>query len=264
MRDRDKYLEYYVNNETNMRKFNPVKMVTTFGQNVARLRTEAGFTQRELSRMTGINESTLVRIELGNIQRINMIDAMKLSNFFHMPLLVMCGEGHDLYDLFSSLIRSSSRTQRLVHGILEADVFMRDIQSDFDPDDLITKITLGQPVKDGINITRFIYKHDNISMFKNYSWYHDAYALLEINSTYYHPLYHLGDRLFIASRPPQDGEIGVYIHQNLLYIRRLTGLGDQCRLEPVNRTDLDALVINRKNATVMDGIVKFGTVVAVI
>lgn len=265
MKDRDAYLDYFVKNETHMGKFNPIKMVTMFGQNVARLRSESGFTQKELSRMTSINESTLVRIELGNIQRINMIDAMKLANFFHMPLIVMCGEGNDLYDLYANLIRSSARTQRLVNCILQADVSMSSLQSDFDPNDLITRITFGQPVKDGINTSRFLFEHDNISLFRNYPWYHDAYALLEINSTFYHPLYHLGDRLVLVDRAPSDGEIGVYIKENHMYIRRLVSLGDVCRLEfPRQDTKITELILNRKNPTDMKGIVRFGTVVAVI
>ena len=264
MNDREKYLDYYVRTETQMHRFNPVEMVCTFGQNVSRLRSEMGFTQQELSRMTGINSSTLVRIELGNIQRINMVDAMKLANFFHVPLLVMCGHGNNLYDLYSNLIRSSSRTQRLVHCILEADVQMQKLKSDFDSGDLITKITFAQPIRDGINTTRFLFENDNVSMFRNYSWYDDAYALLEINSTYYHPLYHIGDRLVITSRPPQDGEIGIFIRGNELYIRRVVSVGDKWRLENLYRSDDQNVLIVRKNATDMDQFVKFGTIVAVI
>lgn len=264
MNDRETYLDYYVAHETKMHKFNPVEMVSNFGQNIARLRTEAGFTQQELSKMTGINCSTMVRIELGNIQRINMVDAMKLANFFHMPLLVLCGQGNDLYDLYSSLIKSSSRTQRLVRCILESDVQMQKLKSDFNSEDLITKITFAQPIRDGINTTRFLFEHDNISMFKNYQWYSDAYALVEINSTNYHPLYHMGDRLVISCRHPQDGEIGIFIKGNELYIRRVVSVGDKWRLENLYRADDKNVLVVRKNTTDMDQFVKFGTVEAVI
>lgn len=266
MNDREKYLDYYVKNETNLNKLNLVEMVRNFGLNVARLRSELGFTQNELSRMTGINPSTLVRIELGNIKHIDLFAACKLSTFFRVPIIKLIGQGDNLMNLYTNLIMSSARTQRLVSSILAADVQMRSIKSAYDPKDMITKITFAEPFKDGINATRFLFEQDNISEFKNYSWYEDAHMLAEINSNYYHPLYHIGDRLVVVDRPPSNGEIGVFVKGNRMYIRRFIETPDSCRLEHVCRpiNDLTDMIVDRHSKTDMGQYIKVGTIVAVI
>lgn len=266
MTERDKYIEHYARTETNMSYFNPVEMSRQFGLNVSRLRTEQGFSQKELAKLTQISESQLVRIELNTVQRIDFVAALKLSYFFKVPLMSMVGAGNDLIMLYSTLIQSSARTQRLVHHILLADIEMKNKQSEYNSDDVITRICFGESIRDGINTTRFIYDHDNISQFKNYAWYNDAFVLLELNSNYYHPLYHMGDKLVIADRPPQNGEIGIFIKSNCLYIRKYIEYPGICRLEPLYRPghDLTDFIVDRHSVTDMNEYIKFGTVVAII
>lgn len=265
MTKREEYLEYYVRTETQMHQFNSVKMTKFFGENIARLRSEHGFSQEELAKMTGVSKSTIVRIELNTVQHIDMIVALKLSSFFHVPLMKLVDVNHDLIDLYSSLIQSTARTKRLVNNILAADVQNNQL-CDYDPEDKISKICFSELVHDGINSSRFLFETDNISEFRDRVWYQEACCILEINSNFYHPLYLCGDRLVISDRAPINGEIGIFLKNKQLYIRRFVEEHEHCYLEKMWRMKdaLPDLVIDRHRKEDMSEYVKFGTVVAIL
>ena len=266
MNSREQYLEHYVRTETHMQKFNPVEMTRFFGENVARLRSEHGFTQEELAKMTGVSKSTIVRIELGTVQHIDMITALKLSSFFRVPLMKLVDVNHDLMDLYSQLIQAPVRTRRLIKCILDADAQARNLAADYDPDDRISLICFSEPVYDGISSIRFFYDVDNISQFRNHIWYPDACCIFQLNSNAYHPLYHCGDRLVVSDRYPRHGEIGVFLKNGHLYIRKYKEDNGDCYLEKICRSDDHApdVIEIRNHSEDMSDFSIFGTIIYVI
>lgn len=266
MTNREQYLEHYVRTETHMKYFNPVEMTRCFGENVARLRTERGFTQEELAKMTGVSKSTIVRIELGTVQHIDMITALKLSSFFRVPLMKLVEVNHDLMDLYSLLIQSPGRTQRLIKCILDADAQTRGLSADYDPDDRISLICFSEPVHDGISSVRFFYDVDNISQFRNYPWYKEACCIFQINSNAYHPLYHCDDRLVVSDRYPMNGEVGIFLKNGRLYVRRYKEDNGDCFLEKICRAEdaLPDMIVIRNTTEELSDFSVFGTIIYVI
>ena len=241
----------------------------SFGETVARLRTMADLTQHDMAIILGISKNTLVRIESGETNKIDLNTAIKVSALFNMPIREMCGFRTEDLALYYNLLHATKRTQRLIASILEVDTQQKENLKGFMTDEkyLIDCMKLADDIRDGIPCNRFYHECQNISRFRSYSWFKLADVLLEINSNAYHPLYHIGDRLVISCRPPRDGDIGIFVRDSCFYLRKYTVCGDDVILNYVSLEENEKneyFRVNRHKIEDMDKWVKFGTVLAVI
>ena len=240
-----------------------------FGQTLARLRTLADMTQQDMASILGISKATLIRMEAGETDKIDLNIALKASAIFKMPIREMCGFLTEDLALYYNLLHATKRTQRLVASILEADTQQKENLKGFLPDEkyLIDCMKLADDIRDGIPCNRFYHECQNISKFRGHSWFKLADVLLEINSNAYHPLYHIGDRLVISCKPPRDGDIGVFIRDACFYLRKYVADGNNVFLNYVSLQENEKneyFKINRYKSEDMEKWVKFGTVLAVI
>ena len=238
-----------------------------FAENMARFRSDYGYTQEELSYMLGIGKQTYVRIESGNNASVNAEIAIKAANIFHVPVMSLFGFSTSNVEAYKDYMKCTERTQKMLRSIMTADLKMQELFSDFDKDDLITVLSFPEEIHDGMIVSRFLHRTENISQYKKFSWYKDAHCILEINSNAYHPLYHIGDRLVICTRTPLDAEIGIFLKGSEFYLRKVENSPESSRMVPVAHREnmpCEELIVDRRNREDMNQYSKFGTIVAVI
>lgn len=250
-----------------IREFDRADIPQLFAENVARMRTELNYTQDDMAYMLGIGKQTYFRIEAGTNASVNAEIALKLSNIFKVPVMSLFGFSTDNVDAYKDYMKCTDRTKRVLRRIAAADISMQSNFAEYDPDDIITVLSFAEELHDGMNISRFLFRNESISIYRNFRWYQDADCLLEINSNAYHPLYHMRDRLVICSRAPLDGEIGVFLKDSCFYLRKVKNSLKSVYLLPVayyENTPCADMVVNRHNPDDMNNYQKFGTVIAVI
>lgn len=255
--------------ESRINELSRIDTSKAFGETLARLRTIADLTQNDMAVILGISKNTLGRIEAGETEKVDFNVALKASALFHMPIREMCGFLTEDLELYYGLLHATKRTRRLIASILEVDTQQKENLKGFLTDEkyLIDCMKLADDIRDGIPCNRFYHECQNISRFRSYSWFKLADVLLEINSTAYHPLYHIGDRLVISCRPPRDGDIGIFIRDSCFYLRKYTVCGDDVILNYVSLEENEKneyFRVNRHRIEDIDKWVKFGTVLAVI
>ena len=255
--------------ESRINELSRIDTSKAFGETLARLRTIADLTQNDMAVILGISKNTLGRIEAGETEKVDFNVALKASALFHMPIREMCGFLTEDLELYYGLLHATKRTRRLIVSILEVDTQQKENLKGFMTDEkyLIDCMKLADDIRDGIPCNRFYHECQNISRFRSYSWFKLADVLLEINSTAYHPLYHIGDRLVISCQPPRDGDIGIFIRDSCFYLRKYTVCGDDVILNYVSLEENEKnehFRVNRHRIEDIDKWVKFGTVLAVI
>lgn len=263
----DKIYLNHIRNISEIDKIDSADLPKAFAEKVSRLRVQNKLTQDDMAYLLGIHKATYVRIEAGTNTTISAEIAMKLANILKTPLMNLFGLTTETIDKYGTYMKCTDRTKRLIGSIMEADVKAQESFSDFDKDDLISMITFSEEIHDGVDATSILHSMYNISCYKNECWYPHADALLEINSNAYHPLYHIGNKLVITNRAPRNGEIGVYVKNFRVYIRRNVESPETTALERVNipiYTDLDPMIVNRRKAEDMKQYTKLGVVIAVI
>lgn len=260
------YLEHIMS-ESHIDKVNGIDIPYAFAENISRMRIEHRFTQDDMAYMLGIGKQTYVRIESGTNATVSAEIALKAANIFHVPLMAMFGIITTDVDDFKKYMKCTDRTRRVMRAIMDADQKAQEMLASFKEDDLITVLYFPGEIHDGMNFNRFLHKSFNISEYRRFSWYKDADVLLEINSNAFHPLYHYGDKLVICSRPPLDGEIGLFLKGAEFYLRLTKNTPEKTHLVPVtydSSTPCLDVVINRRNPEDMNQYSKLGTVIAVI
>lgn len=238
-----------------------------FAENISRIRTENRYTQDDMAYMLGIGKQTYVRIEAGTNASVNAEIALKAANIFHVPVMSLFGFSTSNVEAYKNYMKCTDRTKRVLKSIMDADLKMQELFSEFDQNDIITVLSFTEELHDGMIVSRFLHRTENISQYKNFKWYKDAHCILEINSNAYHPLYHIGDKLVICSRAPLDGEIGVFLKGSEFYLRTVKNSLNSVYLLPVaylDNTPYADLVVDRRNSEDMNQYSKFGTVIAVI
>ena len=238
-----------------------------FADNMAKLRTDNGFTQDDMAYMIGIGKQTYVRIEAGTNAGVSAEIAIKAANIFHVPVMTLFGFSTSNVEAYRNYMRCTERTQKMLRSIMDADLKMQESFSEFDVDDLITVLYFSEEIHDGMIVSRFLHRHENISQYKRFKWYKDAHCILEINSNAYHPLYHIGDRLVICNRAPLDGEIGIFLRDSEFYLRKVKNSPEHTYMIPVSYHEnlpVQDMIIDRRNPEDMNQYSKFGTVIAVI
>lgn len=241
----------------------------SFGQSLARLRTLENLTQQDLATILGISKNTLIRLETGETDKIDLTIAVKASVLFKAPIREMCGYlTHDI-TLYYDLTHSTKRTQRLIYSILSVDAELMENMQNYLPDKkyLIDCMKSADDLRDGIPCNRFYHDCENISRFRNYSWFKWADVMLEVNSNNYHPLYHIGDKLVISCRTPRNGDVGIFIRDACFFMRKYIVDGDNVYLNYVSLEENEKneyFRVNRYRSEEMNRWVKFGTVVAII
>lgn len=238
-----------------------------FAETISRLRTDHKYTQDDMAYMLGIGKQTYVRIEAGTNATVNAEIALKAAQIFHIPVMSMFGFSTDNIEAYKDYMKCTDRTKRVLRRIAAADIEMQQLFTEYDPNDIITVLSFSNELRDGMNVSRFLYHTENISQYKRFRWYQDADCILEINSNAYHPLYHVGDKLIICSRAPLDGEIGVFLKGSEFYLRSVKNSPNAVYLMPVayyENTPFSEMIVNRKNPDDMNLYTKFGTVIAVI
>lgn len=260
------YLEHIMS-ESHIDKVNGIDIPYAFAENISRMRIDHRFTQDDMAYMLGIGKQTYVRIESGTNATVSAEVALKAANIFHVPLMAMFGIITTDVNDFKNYMKCTDHTQRIMRSIMDADIKAQELLADFKSDDIITVLYFAEEIHDGMNFSRFLHRTYNISKCRNFRWYQYADVILEINSNAYHPLYHIGDKLVICSRPPIDGEIGVFLKGNEFYLRMNKNSPDATYLLPVafyENTPYADIIVDRHNPEDMNQYSKFGTVVAVI
>lgn len=255
--------------ESKISELTNMNISKSFGETLARLRTMADLTQHDMAINLGISKNTLVRIEAGETNKIDLNTALKASALFKIPIREMCGFRTEDLTLYYNLLHATKRTQRLIASILDVDAQQKENLKGFLPDEkyLIDCMKLADDIRDGIPCNRFYKECQNISKFRAYSWFHRADVLLEINSNAYHPLYHIGDRLVISCRSPRDGDIGIFIRDACFFLRKYVMDGKNVFLNYVSLQENEKneyFKVNKYKSEDMEKWVKFGTVLAVI
>lgn len=238
-----------------------------FAENISKLRTDHKLTQDDMAYILGIGKQTYVRIEAGTNAGINAEIAIKASNLFHVPVMSLFGFKNTSVDAYKNYMKCTERTQRLLQSLMDADLKMQDMFTDYDPKDMITVLTFTDEIHDGMIVSRFLHHEENISSYKRFSWYKDAHCLLQINSNAYHPLYHYGDKLVICNRAPLDGETGVFFKGSEFYLRKNKHSPESTYLTPVTYYEnmpVADIIVDRRKPEDMRQYTKFGTVIAVI
>lgn len=260
------YLNHVVS-ESHIKDIDKTDISKVFGDNIAKYRTDNKFTQDDMAYMLGIGKQTYVRIEAGTNASVNAEIALKAAQLFRIPVMSLFGFSTDNVEAYKNYMKCTRRTQRVLQGIMNADLEMQKLFSEYDKSDLITVLSFAEELHDGMNVSRFMYRQENISIYRKFKWYPDADAILEINSNAYHPLYHMGDKLVVCSRAPLDGEIGVFLKGSEFYLRIVKNSLNEVYLLPVayyESTPYADIIVNRRNPDDMNNYSKFGTVVAVI
>ena len=255
--------------KSHIRTFDDPIILKNFGESVARLRTSKGLTQGDMAYLLGVSKQTYTRIESGITDKINLICALKISGIFRVPIKELCGFDLEDMNLYNALMQATLRTRRLIASILLVDAEERKHIKSFLEDEkyMIDCLSCANDLRDGVTADRFYHTMVNISEYRAQPWYRDADAIIEVNSNAYIPLYHKGDKLVISCKPPQDGDIGVFLRDGKFYLRKYISADDYAYLELLNVPQDESnpfFVVNRQDRHEMEHWIKFGVVLRVI
>ena len=230
------------------------KYFDNFRENIERERTCLGIPQDKWAKNIGLSLSAYKRLISGSTSKISFRTMQMLHKTTGKMLFEFCCVSTKYIALVAKMKELSESQLNFVSDIIDFEARYRD----HDHMSVIapTGSMYDSMIYDSCNILKIRLPESTQKRFASRIDFG-----VQVTSNLLHPAYHQGDILLISSRPPHNGEIGIFVNNRLnrAFIRKFEQ-GTPCKLIPI--TDYGNVIeVDPYDVVDMSQWIKFGTVI---
>lgn len=201
----------------------------TFILNMEKERQKLGYTQAEFAEELDMSMSGYKKMIGGETSSVSLYTAYQVERISGVPIVRLMGmenEDRALIEQYKSL---PERQKRYMRMLLDLEVRQHPNEEE---EAYCTLLTPTGPMEDGMDFDGFCKEQIHVGQYG--TWYGNRLLFaIQITGHYFSPAYLEGDILLVGNdREPRVGEVGLFLNEGKVYIRRLAKK-DPLVLEPV-------------------------------